>query len=102
MPSPGTLPGPAATLEEIIRFAHSVDPTAHFRDRWGADYTTNIQALWGACVESFKAGAPTAAPPDELLMCLTYDVVLGPYLGVPDPHKLPFLRWLLDGTRKSL
>lgn len=100
MPTPETLPGENATLEDIIRFAHSVDPTMHFRDRWGEDYPTNVRDLWERSVESFKAGAATTAMPDELLMCLTYDVVLGPYLGVPDPHKLPFLRWLLDGVRK--
>ena len=103
MPSSEILPDAAdATLEQIIRFAHSVDPTTHFHDRWGEEYQKNVRALWQRCVESFKAGAAAAPPPDELLMCLTYDVVLGPYLGVPDPHKLPFLRWLLDGVRKSL
>ena len=102
MPAPETLPSAVATLEQIIRFAHSVDPTTHFRDRWREEYQTNVRALWQRSVESFKAGAATAAPPDELLMCLTCDVVLGPYLGVPDPHKLPFLRWLLDGVRESL
>lgn len=97
-----TVPEANATLKQIIHFANSVDPTAHFHARWDEKYTANVQALWQRCVESFKAGEVAAAPPDELLMCLTYDVVLGPYLGVPEPHKLPFLHWLLDGVRKSL
>ena len=102
LPSPETLPDTDATLEQIIRFAQSVDPTAYFQDRWGKGYRTNVQALWSRCVQSYKAGAVAAGPPDELLMCLTYDVVLGPSLGVPDPHKLHFLRWLLDGVRRGL
>ena len=102
MPSPDTLPKADSTLKQIIHFANTVDPTAHFHARWGEKYTANVQALWRRCVESFKAGEAAAAPPDELLMCLTYDVVLGPYLGVPDPHKLPFLQWLLDGVRKGI
>lgn len=102
MPGPEALPSADATLEQLIRFAHSVDPTTHFRIRWGEEYVTNVRALWQRSVESFKTGAATAAPPDELLMCLTYDIVLGPHLGVPDSHKLPFLRWLLDGVRRSL
>ena len=38
----------------------------------------------------------------ELLMCLQYDIVLGPALGVPDPHKLEFLRWLAKGIRNEV
>ncbi len=102
LPSPEALPETDAALEEVIRFAHSVDPTAHFHDRWGDEYKTNVQTLWHRCVQSYKAGAAATGAADELLMCLTYDVVLGPYLGVPDPHKLPFLRWLIAGVRRGL
>jgi hypothetical protein len=102
LPQLEALPGADATLGEIIRFANSTDPTALFHNRWGRDYQTNVQGLWHRCFESFKAGTAAPASPDELLMCLTYDVVLGPYLGVPDPHKLPFLRWLIDALRKNL
>jgi len=102
LPSLEALPKADATLEQVIAFAHSVDPTAHFQELWREDYRTNIQSLWERCVQSYKAGVAAPAPPAELLMCLTYDVVLGPYLGVPDPHKLLFLRWLLDGVRDGL
>jgi hypothetical protein len=98
-PSSEALPGADATLEQIIRFARSVDPVEHFRDRWGDEYETKVRALWEGCVESYKAGVPASAQPDELTMCLSYDLALGPYLGVPEPHKLPFLRWLIEGIR---
>jgi hypothetical protein len=102
LPSAETVPESDAGLEQIVRFARAADPTAHFRERWGEEYATNVQTLWQRCFQSFKAGVPPGRPPDELLMCLTYDVVLGPYLGVPDPHKLAFLRWLIDGVRGAL
>ncbi len=101
-PTLETLPGTDATLPQIIRFAQSVDPTALFRERWGDDYQQNVRALWDRCVQSYKVGAEAPGPADELLMCLAYDVVLGPYLGVPEPHKRPFLLWLIDGVRRGL
>ena len=36
---------------------------------------------------------------DERLLCLNYDIVLGPYLGAPAEHKLAFLHWLIEGIR---
>lgn len=62
LPPSETLPETDATLEQIIRFAHSVDPTAHFHDRWAEEYRTNAQALWHRCVQSYKAEAAAAAP----------------------------------------
>ena len=39
---------------------------------------------------------------EELLMCLQYDIILGPMLGVPDPHKLPFLKWLVKACERKI
>ena len=102
LPTLEALPGTDATLPQIIRFAQSVDPTALFRDRWGDNYQQNVAALWDRYVQSYKAGVEAQGPADELLMCLVYDVVLGPYLGVPEPHKRPFLLWLIAGVRRGL
>jgi hypothetical protein len=102
LPSPEALPGADATLEQIIRFAHAADPTADFQARWGEAYKTNVQALWERCVRAYMTGVAATDAADELIMCLTYDIVLGPCLGVPDPHKLPFLRWLIDGIWQGL
>jgi hypothetical protein len=101
-PTAEALPGTDATLQQIIRFAQSVDPTAQFRLRWGENYQTKVRLLWDRCVQSYNAGAEPQGSVDELLMCLAYDVVLGPYLGVPEPHKRPFLLWLIDGVRQGL
>jgi hypothetical protein len=101
-PTVGALPGADATLQQIIRFAQSADPTAEFRARWGENYQTNVKALWDRCVQSYNAGVKPQGSADELLMCLAYDIVLGPYLGVPEPHKRPFLLWLIDGVRQGL
>ncbi len=102
LPKLEALPGTDATLPQIIRFAQSVDPTALFRDRWGKVYQQNVAALWEHCVQSYKAGVEAPGSAEELLMCLTYDVVLGPYLGVPEPHKRPFLVWIIEGVRRNL
>jgi hypothetical protein len=102
LPSLESLPGADATLEQMIGLAHTVDPTAHFQQRWGEEYRARAQALWHRCVQSYKDGLTAGLPSEELLMCLAYDVTLGPYLGVPEPHKLPFLRWLVDGVRRDL
>ena len=102
LPSADRFPPAGSTLEEIVRFARAVDPTVHFRARWGDSYKPNLEALWRRCVESYLAGDPEPGPADELLMCLAYDVILGPSLGVPGPHKLPFLRWLIAGVRREV
>ena len=101
LPSADRFPPADATREEIIRFACAVDPTPHFRARWGEHYKANVEALWRRCVESYLAGELTPRPADELLMCLAYDVIAGPCLGVPDPPKVPFLRWLIEGARRE-
>ncbi len=102
MPSLESLPGSTASLEELLRFTRAFDPTLHFRQRWPENYKTEVEALWHRCVQSYKAGTPASAGPDELLMCMAYDCVLGPYLGVPEPQKAQFLQWLVDGMRKGL
>ena len=102
LPTPDSLPGAEASFEEIVRFARATDPTAHFHVLWRENYQANVEALWHRCVQSYKAGAAATGAPDELLMCLSYDVVLGPHLGVPEPQKLSFLRWLVEGIRRGL
>ena len=102
LPYPESLPGTDATLEESIRFARASDPTQHFRDKWGTEYASHVRALWGRSVEAYLAGAKPPGGADESLMCLAYDIVLGPYLGVPEPHKLLFLRWLIEAMRTDL
>jgi hypothetical protein len=101
LPAPEDLPGPEAALADLVRFARTTDPTTHFRERWGAEYRDRAASLWRACVEAFGAGEEPPAPPDELLLCLCYDVTLGPHLGAPDSRKLAFLHWLVEGLGRS-
>jgi hypothetical protein len=68
----------------------------------GEDYTSSVRSLWERCVQAYKNDDAAPEAVDELLMCFAYDVVLGPYLGVPEPHKLAFLHWLIDGIRRGL
>lgn len=97
------LPAPAATLEAIIRFSRRVDPTMDFIRQWGDDYKENAMALWRRCNEAFRQGADLdGLGVDERLLCLNYDIALGPYLGVPAAHKRVFFNWLIDGIRTML
>ncbi len=102
MPPAEALPRDRASLREIIHFAWAYDPTEHFLERWGENYKAKVEALWHGCVQSFLAGTPAAGEADELLLCLVYDCVLGPGLGVPESLKEGFLRWLVDGIRRAL
>jgi hypothetical protein len=102
LPSLESLPTEAASLAEIGKFISTFDPTEYFRERWQEDYVSNISSLHRRCIESYRAGLAATEPADELLMCVTYDFILGPYLGVPEPHKLPFLLWLVNGIRQQL
>jgi hypothetical protein len=85
----------------MIRFADAYNPTPHFRSKWCESYASSVRSLWERCVQAYKAGHAAPGSPEELLMCFAYDVVLGPNLGVPEPHKLAFLRWLLDSLRQA-
>ena len=97
-----SLPDNGADLRVMIRFSDSYNPLPHFQSLWGNEYRTRVSELWDRCVRAYKG---LEAPPSdvrELLMCLQYDIVLGPALGVPEPHKLSFLHWLIDKIRGSL
>ncbi|MCI0637988.1 MAG: hypothetical protein L0Y72_23560 [Gemmataceae bacterium] len=102
MPESDSLPPAGTPLEGMIRFISTFELAIirQFRERWGEEYKGRVQAHWSECVRRFKAGAPAEGPADELLLCLAYDCVLGPYLGVPEPHKLVFWDWLLAGVRQ--
>jgi hypothetical protein len=102
MPSTEALPFDSAGLLEIGKFILHYDPTRHFRERWGDDYRAKIEALWNSCVAAYRDGRTPNHPADELLLCLTRDWILGPYLGVPQGEKLRFLRWLLIHVRVKL
>ena len=102
LPPLESLQGEAAALADFAKFTRPFDPTAYFRGRWQQDYLANVRALHTRCIEAYRAGLPATAPADELLMCVAYDFILGPHLGVPEPHKLPFLLWLVSGIRTQL
>ena len=38
----------------------------------------------------------------ELLLCMGYDVALGPYLGVPETHKVHFYRQLVKAIQQLM
>lgn len=102
VPNRQDLPDESATLREIIRFSDRFNPLPHFQSLWGDEYKTRVADLWRRCIESFKNNSPPPTDIGELLMCLQFDIVLGPYLPVPDSNKLQFLQWLVNGIRMEL
>ena len=101
VPIDDSLPARDADLRAIIRFSDSHNPLPHFQSLWGDEYRTQVAELWDRCVRAYKERESPPSGLGELLMCLQYDIVLGPALGVPEPHKLPFLHWLIDQIRGS-
>lgn len=95
------LPGPGATLKDMINFERTINPVAIFRRRWGDNYEIKSDALHRSIVKAFRAGTEPAMPPDALLLCFAMEVNLGPYLGIGE-RKMYFLNWLLALVRQGL
>jgi hypothetical protein len=95
------LPGPDANLTECIEFSRKNDPTQEFRERWGADYPDRARELWRASTHAFKAGRATGYSPDEVLMCMAYDVTVAPYIGVPEEVSYSYLHAMLQELREK-
>lgn len=99
---PEDLPGPEATLKDIIGFSRMVDPTAIFRSRWGEKFIVNGDALLHRCMRSFRIGRDPAMPPDELLLCVDRQLAIAPYVGFSEAQQLPFLHWLISKAGSAL
>ncbi len=102
LPEADALPRPDTSLEGMICFISSFELPLirQFRERWGERYAERVRAHWSECVRRFESGAAAEGPADELLLCLAYDCILGPCLGVPERHKLQFWAWLVAGIRQ--
>src|SRR5262245_18760542 len=103
LPPIDSLPPTGTSLQDMIRFvgAFEMPVIRLFQERWGQRYKQRVQACWSDSIRRFKAGGAAEGPADELLLCLAYDCILGPYLGVPEPHKLVFWEWLVEGVRQA-
>jgi hypothetical protein len=99
--SPDALPPPDATLAELVRFAHASSPVAEFQKRWGPEYAQRARELWSGATHAFRQGRPIGAPPDELLLCMAYDVTMAPYLGVPEDVSHRFLSAVVRELREA-
>ncbi len=88
-----------STVKEFIR---QFDPTASYRQRWGANYLDNMQTLWNSQIERFQSSLPADVACEDLLMVMTFDYYLGPSLGVPSDRKVDFFAWLCAGMKRGL
>ena len=55
----------------------------------------------GASTHAFKAGRATGYSPDEVLMCMAYDVTVAPYIGVPEEVSHSYLHAMLQELREK-
>jgi hypothetical protein len=96
-----SLPGPDATLKELVEFCRKNDPSQEFMERWGAEFRDRARELWGASTHAFKAGRETGYAPDEVLMCMAYDITVAPYIGVPEEVSHSYLHAMLRELREK-
>ena len=97
-----SLPQPDAELRELLAFCRANNPSQEFEERWGSDCRDRVRELWGESTHAFKAGSPTGHSPDELLMCMAYDVAVAPYIGVPEDLSHAYLHAMLRELREKL
>lgn len=96
------LPGPDASLGELIKFCRSNDPSQEFKERWDSEFVEHVRELWAASTHAFKAGRATGYDQDEVLMCMAYDVAVAPYLGVPEDISHSYLHAMLRELREKV
>jgi hypothetical protein len=97
-----TLPGPDASLSQLIKFCRDNDPSPEFQDRWGSDFQAKARDLWAESTNAFKQHRRSGANPDELLLCMAYNATVAPYLGIPEAISLAYLHWVLRELREKL
>ena len=96
------LPQSDASLSELIAFSRSNDPAKEFQELWGSAYKDRIEELWSSSTHSFKERRPIGATPDELLLCMAFDVTVAPYIGVPEDISHAYLHFVLKELREKL
>jgi len=95
-----SLPRPDATLRELVEFCRANDPSQEFMERWRTEFRDRVRELWAASTHAFKAGRGTGYSPDEVLMCMAYDVTVAPYIGVPEEVSHSYLHAMLRELRE--
>lgn len=103
LPARNEVPGPQATAGQFRDFVQQFDPTAEFRQLWGADFTEHAGTLDEMLTGQLQAGRLVPdAPLPELLMCFCRMWAMAPYLGMDSVEAFlrnPRALWLLDGIR---
>ena len=107
LPPARELPPENADLREYIRFADRFNPAIHARQRfddpeWAQAYRQYVSGIWQRFTQQYKDGEPIDADPRELLLCLSYDVAVGPYLGVPESSRTAFYQQLIRAVATQL
>ena len=96
------LPKSDADLKELVAFCQLNNPTQEFEKHWGSEFHDRVRELWGKSTHAFKAGRPTGYSPNELLLCMAYDVTVAPYIGVPEDISHSYLHAMLRELREKI
>lgn len=73
-----------ADLGSLIRFVRAHDPTARFREVWGADYQVRLDELLPRTEAAVSQPGPFTGSANELLLSMAHLVAAAPYLGLPE------------------
>lgn len=97
-----SLPSTDAQLETLIEFSRTYDPSEEFKQIWGSEFRDRTRELWGASTHAFKEDLPTGFNANEILLCMAFDVSVGPYLGIPARITHAYLQAMVNELRGTL
>ncbi len=101
-PDLSSLPGPDASLAEMIGFSNAYNPLPHLRREHGnAAADALIDEIRGRFVSAFRNGEPTPGTVDEILIAMAYDSAIFPMLGISEENASRLMRWFIEGIRDS-
>jgi len=101
-PSFEDIPSELESYHSIKRFIDKFDQLESISLSLGDNYRTHLNNNWKNAIDKFKSNQEIAYPWQELIMILSYDYYLGPYIGLPESEKIKFYTKILDHLRVEL
>lgn len=101
-PNINDIPDLRESFHEVSAFINRFDQVPYFQALWSDSYYGNIEAHWEHHIQSFKDGAPPSEGWRVLVLIITFDYYLGPYVGLPGSVKKKFYQWLLDEIKDQV
>ncbi len=83
------------SYHDVKKLISNYDQVAYFKDLWGDNYYKNIEDSWENHISKFKNDEDITVNWRELVLVITFDYYLGPYVGLPEKVKLKFYNWII-------